>query len=514
MDRIPNEIRMGIIRHLRGESDREALVAAYPAWKKIVERDDKLRILTIDERKRHGMPIEDSLALFESTGIRRRQFLEVVRVESFVVCPEYHGACCCVTADAHLQRDEFNKYVRKLFEGLHEITKRSVETGLKIPPFNLFIRARDDDLEGWTHCSGNHTDEEAQRALARARKRALDYEVYDAVLPDFKVGVDEVHFEARRRVHEADFFAVKRLTERLVGLRLVRFDFAESPFLTWEEQGGWRTDIVSHVEMLDYRLPIEEIHVHMGCRSIRNELKVSQPTRTLLSDLSELLFESLAKFPSLTVLRLSGQFSVGSSFFHLIPSNPFPALITFYLGIGPDTNSSSWFFVKDNSKHAWDKAASDPAWTQSVELTRAGIHAQDPLPGPEDEEKYEEYKETALAKEIVKRNRTLPHDGTLIPLLLGAARAAEQMPKIEKFSICLEDDFSGDDTPHPFVPPFLTRVFEMHFTRAPAGDANPTLTWKLGQKVDHWRPTDIVLDAWRAAARMRAGMELEISYIE
>lgn len=227
-----------------------------------------------------------------------------------------------------------------------------------------------------------------------------------------------------------------------------------------------------------------------------------------------MMIRLLGGFSSLTVLRLSGQFYVPVRFFDRFnfPSGVFPSLTTFYLGIQPSTDSLSWFFVKDTTEHAWTAAARDPKWAETVALTTAGRLPQDILPGPEDNDNSKFTK--ALHKVPAKRNRTLPHNGTLGPLLLGASQAAQGMPRIETFSICLEDDFSDDDSPHPFTPPFLTRVFHMHFVLAPSGRGNATLTWKLGQKVDYWRPAGICLDAWRMVARRRRGLGLNIKYIE
>ncbi|KAH6857047.1 hypothetical protein B0I37DRAFT_403474 [Chaetomium sp. MPI-CAGE-AT-0009] len=511
MDRIPNEIRMGIARHLRGESDREALAAVSPIWKKIVERDDKLRTPTIDESKRRGMCAAEFLALFESTGLRRRQFLEEVRLDHFMGAAAYHEACCHVTADVHLHGDEFDTCVGRLLEGLRDIRERSVDAGLKAPPFSLSFRIREED---WKQCSGSHTNQEVHRAVTSHLDKLFPFDFLNLPnFPLFKTGVDELCFTGQGLLQRFGVISLRVMIELLDGLRVLRFNFEESSFWSRWEKSSLRYEIVCLLQGLPNGSPLEEIHVHMGRQSMRNELKF--PAAGMEYDRITDMFGSLSALSSLTVLRLSGQFSVNPRCFDRIrATNPFPALTTFHLGIGPETNSSSWFFIKDKTSRAWDKAAKDPEWAECVELTRAGAYAQDLLPGPEDEDSDEEDDFGEFGREDVKRNRTLPHNATLGRLLLEAARAAERMPRIENFSICLEDNFSEDETPRPFVPPFLTRVFEMHFTRAAEGDVNPTLTWKLGQKVDHWQPAGIVLDAWRAAARMRAGMELEISYIE
>ncbi|KAK4238756.1 hypothetical protein C8A03DRAFT_33217 [Achaetomium macrosporum] len=146
---------------------------------------------------------------------------------------------------------------------------------------------------------------------------------------------------------------------------------------------------------------------------------------------------------------------------------PFPALRTFRLHFGPDTTDAKWFFVEEPSER--------------------------PLPPP-------------------LRRRTLPNNRTINPLLRGAAKAVKAMEKIETFSMCLADKFYFE---------VVKRVFEVHFVKAggkkPEDDTGsggrPTLTFKLGEKVDTWWPADNVLAAWRSAA---GGNEagLEILFVE
>jgi hypothetical protein len=231
------------------------------------------------------------------------------------------------------------------------------------------------------------------------------------------------------------------------------------------------------------------------------------------------MFNILSRVRSLTVLRLSGQFRVQTSVFDITighNQNPFPALTTFYLAIAPDTIDGDWFFVKDETEHAWAKAAADPEWASCVKLTKAGVYPEDPEPDtpPSDHDcdigweapPKDEY--AHLDGEPVKRRRTLPNDETMSPLLRGAARLVGRMRRIREFSLCLCDNFAEDDCAYPFVPPFITRKFELHYVRRPAGKSNPTLTWKLGQKVDHWRPEEDVLDEWEAAAGKNSGLEM------
>lgn len=359
----------------------------------------------------------------------------------------------------------------------------------------------------------------------------------DPTEPKRYKGVDELCFGNQGLFQGAHMGILWAIIQTLTGLRVVRLDLQESVWSykrhiyrqygtskyipAYRHYAGLTNTIKSLetiwvenvLEVVQSTQPIEEVHVRMSYRSPRNEFRPPKEFH-MAYQRATVLFTNLSLLPSLTVLRLSGQFCAPVRLFDLIQTTSFPALTTFYLGIGPQTDGRSWFFVKDTTPLGWSAAARDPAWAECVTLTATGALPQDPLPGPEDDLEDEA---DVLMTEPAKRNRTLPHHETLGRLLLGAAKAAQLMPKIETFSICLEDDFSGDDTPYPFVPPFLTRVFEMHFVLTPAavgGGGNAALTWKLGQKVGYWRPEGSVLEAWQMVAMLRRGAKLDISYVE
>ena len=531
MERIPNEVRLEIVRQLRGDDDRNALVAAYPTWENIVKREENLRSPTIDESRQHGLSTEEFLATFEGPGLRQRQFLEEVRVERFVDAAAYYRACCPITAGKHLTSHEFGDCMTRLTKGIHEVTERAAKAGINIPRIALSLRECADDLTRWKTCSGNHTGEEIQRALAKTS--VSKFECHPFELQEYNE-VDEFNFRGQGLFQRIHMRALSSSIRKLVGLRVLRLDLKDSSwsyppeayrkygtskhtpdrdamsvYLTPSQilEAYWTICILTNL----HTQPIEEIHVRLGRRSPRNELR--PPVLEAMYERAAPLLRSLSLLPSLTVLRLSGQFFAPICCFDLIRTPSFPALTTFYLGIGPETHPRSWFFTKDTTPLGWSAAARDPAWAECVTLTATGALPQDPPAGPEDYGR-DDYYDEGLETEPIKRNRTLPDNATLGQLLLGAGIAAPLMPKIETFSICLEDDFSEDHTPYPFVPPFLTRVFEMHFVLAPMGGGNATLTWKLGQKVNHWRPEDIVLDAWKLVPWARRGGELDILYVE
>lgn len=261
-------------------------------------------------------------------------------------------------------------------------------------------------------------------------------------------------------------------------------------------------------------MKVEELHVHIGCHSPRNEFL--QHSHYWVgagnTDFATNLFASLSASEHLTILRLTGQLRVPPSVFDCIDDeDPFWTLEKFYLAIAPDTYGGDWYFIKDETEHAWTKAAANPEWANRVKLTEEGVFPQDPDPGPSGTGEADYYA-WSFKPGPVKRFRTLPNDATMGPLLRGAARAVGKMEDIEEFSLCLGDNFDKDDCEYPFVPPFITRKFEMHFVKPAEGKGSPTLTFKLGQKVDHWRPTEDVLEAWRAAAGEDSG--LQISFAE
>lgn len=288
------------------------------------------------------------------------------------------------------------------------------------------------------------------------------------------------------------------------------------------------SDVAYYVGKIPNTLPLEELRLELNRHSPRNEFIAPSRyrLRTSMGDHATTMFRNLSKFPSLTVLRLSGQFCIPVDFFDGLAGGddpttaapPFPALTTFELAIGPDTSCGRWFFIKDETEHAYDKAAEDPQWTSYVQHVEEGIFLSDPIPDWEptsDDEGYYEYMAAKnddyafLNMEPVKRNRTLPNDETINPMLRAAARVMGKMPKIETFRLYLGDNFS-EDPGKPFVPQFMTRMFRVKFVKHPKGKDGPVLIWTLGQKIDHWRPAEDVLEAWKVAA----GGKLEISYVE
>jgi hypothetical protein len=225
MERIPNEVRLKIVRQLRSEGDKKALAAAYPTWQKIVEREDKLRNPIIDESRQHGLSTEEFLATFEGSGIRRRQFLKEVRLECFVGSAAYYRACCPVTAERHLTRYESDECMKRLLGGINEITERAAKAGLNTPGITLSLRACAGDLTGWKACSGNHTDEEIQRAIADASGSAFKYDLSN--LERYN-GVDEFSFGKQGLFQRVNMETLYTWIHNLTGLRVLRLDLQNS----------------------------------------------------------------------------------------------------------------------------------------------------------------------------------------------------------------------------------------------------------------------------------------------
>lgn len=262
---------------------------------------------------------------------------------------------------------------------------------------------------------------------------------------------------------------------------------------------------------------VEELRLRVVRQSPSIEL--IEPSIWFWGELSNMIC-SLSASECLTVLYLSGQNAINPDIF--VESRPdqsyqprghwFPALTTFYLGISADTEDGVWFFIRDEAEGAWKHAAEDLPSSACAEETAEEEYPDDIYIS--DDEKVLGECEMSSAKHDLNRvlgrppvcmqwrGRTLPNDETMEPLLCGAAHAVADMKRIQTFSICLEDNFSKDKCEHTFTSPSLSRKFELHFVKPPlpkaATDAGrPTLTWKLGRT--HWRPSEKVLEEWKAA---------------
>ncbi|KAK4034768.1 hypothetical protein C8A01DRAFT_38757 [Parachaetomium inaequale] len=516
MDSLPSEIRLMIVRLLRDKSDKKVLVAAYPSWSEIFKHEKSLRTVTIDPAGRHGTPVDKFLKLFEETGIRRRQFLEEIKLECYVGAAEDDQTCCFASADLALNNNKvFSECVNTLTAGLYEITVRAFSVGVSRPPIRLAFVTCTNGLEGRNQCRGDHSDDQMHEALrCRPGPRFLD--LRHQALPLWEV--DEFYFRNHALLRRMDLDSLCTFMGRLVDLRVLRLEFEEEAMWSRTRKVSWRVDIADTVtNLFTWRtLPVEEIHLHLGRHSAGDEFLKPlppMPRSRLRDEATTVMFWRLSSSHSLTVLRLSGQFCIPVNFFDHMHSlrDPFPALTTFHLGIGPDTAEGDWFFIKDESERSWTKAAADPKWADHVKLVKAGVLPDGPEPDRNGDSDVSE-DDYAGSEGPVKRNRTLPKDATLGTLLYDAAKVMVKMRNIKQFSICLEDNFDGNGCESPFVPPFLTRVFELHYVEEPAGKNTPSLTWKLGQNVDHWRPAVHVHVAWKMAAGKRR--RAEISFIE
>ncbi|KAK4121477.1 hypothetical protein N657DRAFT_682569 [Parathielavia appendiculata] len=166
------------------------------------------------------------------------------------------------------------------------------------------------------------------------------------------------------------------------------------------------------------------------------------------------MLRHLSSFPSCTVLRLSGQFCIPVDFFDSLSAvaNPFPALNVFHLDIGPDTSDGKWFFVKDETKLAWEKARQGPERANYVQCTEDGIFPSNPshptspagmttATGHTWRPSYDEF--AYLEEKDLLRSWTLPDDETVNPMLRGATGAMGRGPKIEQFTVRLSDNFDN-----------------------------------------------------------------------
>lgn len=211
-------------------------------------------MVTIDESRCYGVSIEDFLATFEGTGLRRRQFLEEVRVERFVDTAACYQACCPITAEQHLSYYPLAHFMRGLVEGIDRITERSVNAGLETPAITLSLRAGVNNLKGWKTCSGNHADEEVLRWLARTHD--LKFEPHNEI-DRFKFkGVDEFHFKSQGLFQRTDIPKFKALIEKLVGLRVLRLDFKEESFWSRWQKALSQYGRLKHTHLTSYAMAV------------------------------------------------------------------------------------------------------------------------------------------------------------------------------------------------------------------------------------------------------------------
>ncbi|KAL2128448.1 hypothetical protein VTI74DRAFT_9174 [Chaetomium olivicolor] len=296
--------------------------------------------------------------------------------------------------------------------------------------------------------------------------------------------VDELRFRSRgvfRNLDHKGFWP--QLWKHLSDLRVIDLEFDEK--MRWQRKGkaGGNLAIAPLAQALTQMrstLPLEEFPAHLGRNSPLNELRPN--TRRPISD------------------------------------NPFPALVKFYLGIGPDRSEGDWLFVKYETDETWQvpflpftplaefttqlatlcKYMTETDTTlqgqsfrgpQMDELRRAhqpGHLPTGPLPEYEQDSDDDGYYDSMQAKldnemdslkeEHVKRN----HE------------------KIETFEVGLNENFDEDDPKSPIVPPFTSRTFKMLFAK------------KVERKDHPRRLADDVLSVWKTVV----DKDLEISFEE
>jgi hypothetical protein len=209
---------------------------------------------------------------------------------------------------------------------------------------------------------------------------------------------------------------------------------------------------------------LEEVHVHIGRHSVRDDADLRLHQSRYYQYSAETVMLALAPLSSLTALDLTGQFCVSPSafdgFYQVYAITGFPELRSFRLDFGPDSTEGRWYFDPEESDR--------------------------PVPGP-------------------PQQRTRFNNQNINALLESAAYGVTELPRIETFSLCLRDKFYFEVT---------KRTFEVHFvTKNKDRGGRATLTFKLGDKVDTWRPAREVLAAWTIAAEGKQ-TELEIFFEE
>jgi len=199
------------------------------------------------------------------------------------------------------------------------------------------------------------------------------------------------------------------------------------------------------------------------------------------------MFNHLANFPCLAILRLEGGLVICPEFFRGIinqQSTPFPSLVELAIEFSVETADGRWFLKRDDA--AFDQSRNDPEYTEFWEENDEHFWQDDEMSDwSEDYVRVfeDEPWRTGMAK--WDRFRSLPDEITFLPFLLDASTAVSRMPKLKSFQLKLGNCSARYDNLDYY--PIVTRVFELWYLK-------DQLHWR----VDRWKPWDEVQAAWGA----------------
>ncbi|KAK3306377.1 uncharacterized protein B0T15DRAFT_552149 [Chaetomium strumarium] len=478
MDSFPREVELMILRHLDDEDDRDALVAAYPSWKDSVEYDNMFTTVKVDPSGVHRMPLNDFLGLFNESNIEQHKLLHNVQVGFHLDGIRNHG---WLIENEHVKEVDswlLTQPILDVLETLHQVeTRVQASMGAGASPFRLSLN---NCTEPSPSCDVTNfkivTDmwkHEMSLMFRQPLSLKLGRPMRNGPAPKMLQSVHDFVFKNKGVLRYVDPSNVVAIAWLMCNLRRLRLEFDEGEFWTAKSKENWRSSIccaLAFPRLVSDGMPLlEEAHVHIGRRSVADneDLRDRQPDSQYYRwHHAEHVIITFSRCSSLTSLKLTGQFCLSPLAFDVLPdpfrggARPFPALRSFRLDFGPDSTGARWYFDAE---------------------TPSSSSGRPFLP--------------CLQK------RTRPNDDMMNQLLLSAAKAVAKMRMIETFSLCLRDKFYFEAT---------KRTLEVHFVSKNWRHGGcPTLTFKLGNYVDTWRPRAEVLAAWKAAAgRMERRLEI------
>jgi hypothetical protein len=243
------------------------------------------------------------------------------------------------------------------------------------------------------------------------------------------------------------------------------------------------------------------------------------------------MFNHLASFPNLAVLRLLGGLVICPEFFRSIINHtktPFPSLLEFELQFAAETADGRWYYERDDeaieySRHDpqyeyfWEEMEDDidyeENWTGSTESLTLTQKVKVWGDGP--------YRTGVVLED---RFRSVPSTITFLPFLMDASQIVSCIPTLRKFILKL----GNQDAKHSDLDyyPIVSRVFELWYLKAGTrrwlsstptspyviipGDSTYLNQNRLYWRVDRWEPWEQVQAAWGAVA----GRDAKIVFLD
>ncbi|KAL1839905.1 hypothetical protein VTJ49DRAFT_1040 [Mycothermus thermophilus] len=224
MDRLPNELRARILRHLRKASDRDALVEAFPDWKDLVDRENKFRCLEM-----RGWETNKFYDLFVGPSIRRRRTLQEVELrldQSKQRHPEFN--CCAAGHRGYGTVDNLETQMVSSLDWLNYIAERfERETHEPCPHIRLKLVGKKDWDPSLT-CTGTERHEARQVLMSQLYRNTFHLFPYYQVRAVRAVrAVDEFMFVDGDSYSHVSPTILMDLIESIADLRVIELEFTE-----------------------------------------------------------------------------------------------------------------------------------------------------------------------------------------------------------------------------------------------------------------------------------------------